>query len=112
MHCRWESAGDSDDPEDRGLNEANRGAEDAARAEGRAVFHPNDLFEVVREVAGDLAETVELIDDFTHPKTMRRSQCYRVAFRHMDRNLTNEEVDAVQLQVRDALVAKLQVELR
>ena len=45
----------SEDPVNRGLNDS-QGAEDAARAEGRPVFHPNDLFEVVREVAGDLVE--------------------------------------------------------
>lgn len=27
--------------------------------------------EIVRSVAGDLAEEVKLIDDFTHPKTVR-----------------------------------------
>ena len=55
---------------------------------------------------------MELIDDFEHPKTRRRSQCYRVAFRHMDRNLTNDEIDALQLEVRRAAASKLPIELR
>jgi phenylalanyl-tRNA synthetase alpha chain len=75
-------------------------------------FHENDLFEVVRDVAGDLVETVDRIDDFTHPKTGRHSQCYRITYRSMDRNLVNEEVDDLQWEVRDRAVAQLQVELR
>ena len=99
-----------DDLERRGLFDSRSEAQ--ARAEGRFIFHPNDLFEVVRGVAGDMVETVEFIDDFTHPKTGRRSQCYRIVFRHMDRNLTNEEVDAVQLVVRNTVREQLGVELR
>ena len=75
-------------------------------------FHENDLFEVVRDVAGDLVEKVDLIDDFVHPKTGRHSQCYRITYRSMDRNLTNEEIDDLQWEVRDRTEKQLQVELR
>lgn len=84
----------------------------AAAAGGRLVFHPNDLFEVVRDVAGDLVEQVELIDDFVHPKTGRASQCYRVTYRDMDRNLTNAEVDEIQLRVRGHIAERFGIELR
>ena len=56
-------------------------------------FNENDFFQLVRQVSGDLAETVELIDEFTHPKTQRKSLCFRINYRHMDRSLTNEEID-------------------
>lgn len=75
-------------------------------------FHPNDLHELVRNVAGDLAEKVELIDSFVHPKTERLSNCFRISYRSMDRSLTNEEVDDLQEQVRSLAVDQLQVELR
>ncbi|KAI8847644.1 phenylalanyl-tRNA synthetase [Chytridium lagenaria] len=55
-------------------------------------FHDNDLFEVVRDVAGDAAEDVALIDTFTHPKTKKTSKCFRINYRSMDKTLTNEEV--------------------
>jgi phenylalanyl-tRNA synthetase alpha chain len=54
----------------------------------------------------------ELIDNFTHPKTGKTSHCYRIAYRSMDRSLTNEEIDALQERVRDLTVDRLGVELR
>ncbi|ETV96222.1 phenylalanine-tRNA ligase [Aphanomyces invadans] len=75
-------------------------------------FHENNLFEVVRNVAGDMVEQVVLVDAFTHPKTQRSSKCFRITYRHLDRNLTNEEVDDIQVVVRDAMVKELGVELR
>lgn len=56
-------------------------------------FAENDFHELVRQVCGDLAESIEVIDDFTHPKTKKRSLCFRINYRHMDRSLLNEEVD-------------------
>ena len=60
-------------------------------------FTENDFMQIVRGVTNDLAESVELLDEFTHPKTSRSSKCFRINYRHMDRNLTNEEVDKLQL---------------
>lgn len=64
-------------------------------------LHENDFCDIVREVAGDIVEDVTLVrhfryisdmlprssqvDDFAHPKTGRRSQCYRIIYRSMDR---------------------------
>ncbi len=75
-----------------------------------ADFHEHDFFCVVRDVAGDLVEKVQLIDSFQ--KGTRTSHCYRVMYRSMDRSLTNEEVDVLQNRVRQEVVDKLGVELR
>ncbi|KAI3438380.1 hypothetical protein D9Q98_000812 [Chlorella vulgaris] len=75
-------------------------------------FTENNLCEVVRDIAGDLAEEVKLIDDFTHPKTGRTSHCYRIAYRSMERSLTDDEVNALQEEVRSTVATKLNVELR
>jgi len=75
-------------------------------------FTENNLCEVVRGVAGDLAEEVKLIDDFTHPKTGRTSNCFRIAYRSMERSLTDEEINALQDEVRKQVSEKLGVELR
>lgn len=79
---------------------------------GQKEFHVNELYEIVREVAGDIAEKVELFDQFVHPKTKRTSHAYRIHYRHMERNLVNEEVDAIQTEVRRRLVDMLKVTLR
>lgn len=75
-------------------------------------FTENNLCSLVRDVAGDLAEEVKLIDSFTHPKTGRNSECYRITYRSMERSLTNEEIDEMQEVVRKQAVDELEVELR
>lgn len=75
-------------------------------------FEPNDLFELARGVAGELVEKMDLIDEFTNPKTSKTSHCYRVTYRSMDRNLTDEEINDLQKRLRDGAAAELAVELR
>ncbi|KNE63921.1 phenylalanine-tRNA ligase [Allomyces macrogynus ATCC 38327] len=74
-------------------------------------FHDNSMFDLVRDVAHDLVENVALIDEFTNKKG-RKSKCFRITYRSMDRNVTNEEINAIQAKVRQALAAELKVELR
>ena len=59
-----------------------------------------------------MVENVKMFDSFQHPKTGRKSEAYRINYRHFDRSLTNEEVDRVQEQVRRQLVSKFGVDLR
>ena len=84
----------------------------AAAASSAPSVSENDLCEKVRGVAGDLVESVSLIDAFTHPKTGRSSACYRIAYRSMERSLSDEEVNAMQERVRELLASELGVELR
>ncbi|CAO2650971.1 Nn.00g092680.m01.CDS01 [Neocucurbitaria sp. VM-36] len=75
-------------------------------------FHENDVMEIAREVCGDLVEDVRLTDEFVHPKTGRRSMCYRVNYRSLERTLTNEETNQLHERLRSLLVDRLGVELR
>jgi phenylalanyl-tRNA synthetase alpha chain len=40
---------------------------------------------------------ITLVDEFVHPKTGRQSKCFRFNYRSMDRSLTNNEIDALQV---------------
>jgi phenylalanyl-tRNA synthetase alpha chain len=75
-------------------------------------WHENDLMEIVRGIAGDVVEDVKLVDDFTHPKTGRRSLCYRINYRSLERTLTNTETNELHDKVTTTLVEKLGVEMR
>ena len=63
-------------------------------------FHPNTLYEIVREEAGELVESVSLLDSFQHPEAKVESQCYRIIYRCMDRNLTDSEINTIQSRIR------------
>lgn len=75
-------------------------------------FHENDMMEVVRDVAGDMVEDVKLVDEFTHPATRRKSLCYRINYRSLERTLRNEEANDLHNGVRAQLVDRYGVELR
>jgi len=87
-------------------------ANSGSAAGGGVPFHENDIMEVVRDVAGNLAEDVRLADEFTHPKTGRKSLCYRINYRSLERTLTNEETNELHNKVRERLTQKVGVELR
>ncbi|KAI4345902.1 hypothetical protein L6164_012988 [Bauhinia variegata] len=74
-------------------------------------FTENNLCEVVRGVAGDLVEEVQLIDNFTNKKGMT-SHCYRIAYRSMERSLTDDEINDLQWKVREQVEKKLNVTMR
>lgn len=78
----------------------------------KADYEENMLHELAREVAGDLIECVELIDEFKHPKSGKLSRAYRITYRSMDRSLTNEEINTLQNNLREQIVARLNVDLR
>ena len=77
-----------------------------------AAFHENDVMELVRDVAGSLVEDVRLVDEFVHPTTGRKSLCYRVNYRSLERTLTNEEVNDLHGKFVTRLAQDLGVELR
>ncbi|XP_061522389.1 phenylalanine--tRNA ligase, mitochondrial isoform X3 [Phycodurus eques] len=81
-------------------------------AAGEPAFHANDFYELVRAVAGDLVEEVTLLDDFTHPTSGRRSLCFRVAYRHTERTLSQQEVHAVHGEIQRRAETQLGVEGR
>jgi phenylalanyl-tRNA synthetase alpha chain len=75
-------------------------------------FHQHHFFELVREVCGEWVECVEQVDSFKHPKTGRTSLAFRIDYRSMEKTLDSAEVNAVQENLRQQAVEKLNVTLR
>jgi len=76
-------------------------------------FSPNDYFDLVRDIAGELApnkaerlvEQVELIDQYENDAKFgadKKSYAYRITYRSQDRTLTNEEVDMLHKKIETA----------
>ena len=70
-------------------------------------FAPNNYFDLVRDIAGDLVEQVELIDEYENAEkfgTDKKSYAYRITYRSSDRTLTNEEVDVLHKKIEEETV--------
>ena len=58
----------------------------------------------MRDIAGDLVEQVELIDEYENDAKFgadKKSYAYRIIYRSSDRTLTNEEVDVLHNDRRE-----------
>ena len=89
-----------------------RGTNTSAGGALQQEFHENDVMEIVRNVGGDLVEHVQLIDEFKHPDTGRKSYCYGINYRSLERALSREEANDLHEEVKRGLAEKLAVELR
>jgi phenylalanyl-tRNA synthetase alpha chain len=62
-------------------------------------FVPNNYFDLIREIGGDLVEQVELLDKYENDQKFgpdRMSYTYRVIYRSPERTLRAEEVEPLQ----------------
>ncbi|EEB07527.1 phenylalanyl-tRNA synthetase [Schizosaccharomyces japonicus yFS275] len=65
-------------------------------------FSDKDFHQAVRNICGDLVESVQLIDRY-QKQDGNVSLCYRINYRSMERSLRNHEVDDLQEQLRTHL---------
>lgn len=68
-------------------------------------FVPNNYFDLIREIGGDLVEQVELLDKFADAKKFgegKISYTYRVVYRHPERTLRTEEIEPLQAKLYEA----------
>nr|XP_053626264.1 probable phenylalanine--tRNA ligase, mitochondrial [Cherax quadricarinatus] len=55
---------------------------------------------------------VYLIDTYTHPKKKSTSCCYRIVYRHMEKVITQEEVNIIHKRIEEKATADLGVTMR
>lgn len=75
-------------------------------------FNENNFYDLVRTVAGELVETVELIDVFEYAKQQKSSHCYRLTYRHMEKVMTQQEVNEVHMKISSEATNRLGVQIR
>jgi phenylalanyl-tRNA synthetase alpha chain len=65
-------------------------------------FVPNDYFDLVRDVGGDLVEEVSLIDKYENATKLgegKVSYSYRITYRSIERTLTGDEITALHKEL-------------
>lgn len=72
----------------------------------------NDFLSVVRDIAGNIVQRVELFDKFQHPKTKRYSRAYRITYEEIDPNVTDPaefttHVNEIQTQIIEGITKTL-----
>jgi phenylalanyl-tRNA synthetase alpha chain len=78
-------------------------------------FTPNDYFDLIREVGGEMVENVELIDKYENDQKFgsdKMSYTYRITYRHLEKTLTNEEVNAVHAKLEERTENEFNGEVR
>ena len=78
-------------------------------------FVPNNYFDLIRDLGGDLIEEVELLDKYENPEKFgegKISYTYRIIYRSPDRTLISEEIDAIQNKIYSETAKQFNAELR
>lgn len=78
-------------------------------------FVPNNYFDLIRDIGGDLVEQVELLDKYENDAKFgpdRMSYTYRVVYRSADRTLASEEVEPLHNRLYEETKNIYQAELR
>ncbi len=78
-------------------------------------FVPNNYFDLVRDIGGDMVEEVKLLDTYEDEKKLgagNASYAYRITYRSIDRTLTNDEVNALHKKLEVATVENFGATIR
>ncbi len=78
-------------------------------------FVPNNYFDLIRDLGGDLVEEVRLIDSYENPEKFgadKISYTYRIIYRSNDKTLLSEEVNKIQNEIYKQTATQFNAELR
>ena len=78
-------------------------------------FEPNNYFDLIRDIGGDIVEQVELLDKYENAEKFgedKVSYTYRITYRSTERTLEAEEVEPLQAEVYSQTAKQFNAELR
>ncbi|MDP3696494.1 MAG: hypothetical protein Q8R55_00505 [Candidatus Taylorbacteria bacterium] len=78
-------------------------------------FVPNNYFDLIRDLGGDLVEEVTLLDKYENPEKFgpeKMSYTYRIVYRSNERTLQTEEIDPIQEKITNETVGQFGAEIR
>ncbi len=78
-------------------------------------FVPNNYFDLVRDVVGDMAEEMTLLDKYENDEKLgagKVSYAYRITYRSIDKTLTNDEVNALHKELEVSTVKNFSATIR
>ncbi|OGN27312.1 MAG: hypothetical protein A2941_00440 [Candidatus Yanofskybacteria bacterium RIFCSPLOWO2_01_FULL_49_17] len=78
-------------------------------------FVPNNYFDLIRDIGGDLVEQVQLLDKYENEAKFGKgkvSYTYRIVYRSIDRTLTTEEIEPLQQNVEAETKSQFGAEIR
>jgi len=78
-------------------------------------FIPNDYFDLIRDMGGDLVEEVKLIDKYEDVKKFgegKISYTYRIVYQSNDKTLISSEVDEIQKKIYHQTANQFNAEIR
>lgn len=78
-------------------------------------FIPNNYFDLIRDIGGDLVEEVQLLDKYENVAKFgpdKMSYTYRITYRSIDRTLEASEIEPLQQEVYDRTKKEFNAEVR
>lgn len=78
-------------------------------------FEPNNYFDLIRDIGGDLVEEVQLLDKYENAEKFgvdKVSYTYRITYRSTERTLESSEVDPLQDEIYKQTAEQFNAELR
>src|SRR6185503_12747696 len=78
-------------------------------------FVPNDYFDLIRDIGGDLVEEVQLLDKYENAEKFgagKVSYTYRVIYRSPEHTLETKEIDPLQDKIYSQTAEQFKADLR
>jgi phenylalanyl-tRNA synthetase alpha chain len=78
-------------------------------------FEPNNYFDLIRDIGGDLVEEVSLLDKYENEEKFGKdkiSYTYRVIYRSIERTLLTEEINPLQEKIQNETIQQFGADVR